>query len=96
MTKFLIERRFHVAEEQMPGVNRRSKEIIQEQFPEIVWEHSHVVLEDSGAVRTYCVYEAPSEELVRRHAAELGVHDVISISEIAGDVTPADFPPIQT
>jgi hypothetical protein len=28
MPKYLIERRFHVAEEEMPEVNRRSKEII--------------------------------------------------------------------
>ena len=44
---------------------------IQEEFPEIVWDHSHVVLDESGTVRTYCVYDAPNEELVRR-AAKLG------------------------
>jgi len=36
-----------------------------------VWDHSHVVLDESGTVRTYCVYDAPNEELVRR-AAKLG------------------------
>jgi hypothetical protein len=43
-------------------------------------------------VRTFCLYEAPSEDDVRRHAQELGQHEVLRISEIAGDVTPADFP----
>jgi hypothetical protein len=95
MPKYLIERRFHIAEEQMPDIGRRSKEIMQEHFPEIAWEHSHVVLDDSGTVLTYCVYEAPNEDIVRHHAAELGLHDVVSIFEIVGDVTPADFPTVQ-
>jgi hypothetical protein len=92
MTKFLIERRFHVGEDQMPEVGRRSRQIAVEQFPEISWEHSHVVVDDKGNVKTYCVYEAPSEEIVRRHAKELGLHDVEGVYEIAGDVTPEDFP----
>jgi hypothetical protein len=92
MTKFLIERTFHVGEDQMPEVGRRSRQIVVEQFPEISWEHSHVVVDDKGTVKTYCVYEAPSEEIVRRHAHELGLHDVEGVYEIAGDVTPEDFP----
>jgi Nickel responsive protein SCO4226-like len=94
MPRYLIERQFHVAEEQMPETNRRSKKIILEEFPEIVWDHSHVVLDESGTVRTYCVYEAPNEELLRRHAARLGAHEVVSIHLIACDVTPDDFPPV--
>jgi hypothetical protein len=92
MTKFLVERRFHVTQGEMPEVSRRSKRIAAEQFPEITWHHSHVVVDDAGTVKTYCVYEAPSEDVVRRHAKELGVHDVEGVYEIAGDVTPEDFP----
>jgi hypothetical protein len=92
MTKFLVERKFHVGQDQMPEVGRRSRQIAIEQFPEISWEHSHVVVDDKGNVKTYCVYEAPSEEIVRRHADELGLHDVEGVYEIAGDVTPEDFP----
>jgi hypothetical protein len=92
MTRFLIERHYHVGEDQMPAVGRRSREVRDEQFPEIVWEHSHVIVDDSGKVRSFCVYEAPSEEMVRAHASELGKHDVAAIYEIAGDVTPEDFP----
>jgi hypothetical protein len=76
----------------MPEVNRRSKRLIIDRYPEITWEHSHVVITDDGAVKTYCVYDAPSEELVRKHAAELGAHDVEAVYEVAGDVTPDDFP----
>jgi len=92
MTKFLVERRFHVGEERMPEVGRRSRQIAIDQFPEITWEHSHVVVDDAGTVKTFCVYDAPSEEIVRRHAVELGLHDVEGVYEIAGDVTPEDFP----
>jgi hypothetical protein len=92
MPRYLVERLFHVSIDEMPTAGRRSKEVAVEQFPEITWEHSHVVVDDEGAVKTYCVYAAPSEEMVRRHAEELGLHDLQRISEIAGDVSPDDFP----
>ena len=92
MTKFLVERQFHVGEDEMPKVGSRSRKIIVEQFPEITWHHSHVVVDEEGTVKSYCVYEAPSEEVVRRHGAELGLHDIAGVYEIAGDVTPEDFP----
>jgi hypothetical protein len=92
MTKFLIERRFHVGMAEMPGVSKKSKQIAIDNYPEITWEHSHVVVDSAGIVKTYCVYEAPTEEIVRLHADELGLHDVEGVYEIAGDVTPDDFP----
>jgi hypothetical protein len=90
----MIVRSFDVGEPEMPVVGRRSREIVENEFPEIIWEHSHVVVDDIGRVRTFCVYEAPSEELVRLHSSRLGQHEIDSIDEIAGDVTPADFPPV--
>ena len=92
MPMFLVVRRFHVAMHEMPAVSRRSKQIAIERFPDITWHHSHVVVDDAGTVNTYCVYEAPSEEIVRQHAASYGAHDVEAVNEIAGDVTPDDFP----
>jgi hypothetical protein len=76
----------------LPEVATRSKAIGHHRFPEIVWEHSHVVLDAAGTPKSYCVYDAPSEEMVRQHANLLGDHIVQEIYEIAGDVTPADFP----
>ena len=55
MTKFLIERTFHVGEADMPEVSRRSKKIAIDSYPMIVWEHSHVVVDGNGVVKTYCV-----------------------------------------
>ncbi len=90
----MIVRSFDVGESDMPAVGRRSREIVEGEFPDITWEHSHVVVDDTGLVRTYCIYGAPSEELVRAHSSRLGQHKIDSLAEIIGDVTPADFPPV--
>ena len=92
MPRYLVVRSFQVGEDEMPTVGRRSRVLAEEEFPEITWEHSHVVVDDAGKVRTFCVYMAPDEEAVRAHAAALGQHTVDELQEIAGDVTPADFP----
>ena len=93
MPRYMIVRSFDVTEPEMGSIGRRSRELTEGDFPEITWEHSHVVVDDEGIVRTYCVYAAPSEELVREHSRELGQHTLDALHEIAGDVTPADFPP---
>jgi hypothetical protein len=90
----MIVRSFDCAEAEMPQVGRRSRELIEQRFAEIVWEHSHVVVDDEGKVRTFCVYQAPNEDTLLEHSAQLGMHSIESIDEIAGDVTPADFPPV--
>jgi hypothetical protein len=94
MPRYLIVRAFEVGEDDMPPVARRSRELTEQEFPEITWEHSHVVVDDEGHVFTYCVYAAPSEEIVRAHSTRLGQHKIHELHEIAGDVTPADFPPV--
>jgi hypothetical protein len=43
-------------------------------------------------VVTFCIYEAPGEDEVLRHSALLGAHQIANLHEIAGDVTPSDFP----
>lgn len=78
----------------MPKVGRKSRVLTEEEFPSITWEHSHVVVDDEGNVKTYCVYTAPDEDTVLAHSAALGQHTVDLLHEIAGDVTPADFPPV--
>ena len=90
----MIVRSFDCGEPEMPAIGRRSREIVEDELPVITWEHSHVVVDDSGNVRTFCVYNAPSEEIVREHSSRLGQHRIDSIDEIVGDVTPADFPAV--
>jgi hypothetical protein len=92
MPRYLIERIYTVDVEKLPEVATRSKAIGHHRYPEIVWEHSHVVVDSEGTPRSYCIYEAPSEEMVREHAELLGDHSIQEIYEVAGDVSPADFP----
>jgi hypothetical protein len=52
------------------------------------------VLDSDGRPRSYCVYSAPSEQMVREHGQALGDHFIEEIFEIAGDVSPDDFPSV--
>ena len=92
MPRFLIERTYTVDLDTLPTVSTRSKAIGHHRFPEIVWEHSHVVVTDDGTPKSYCIYTAPTEEMVREHSRLLGDHIIEQIYEIAGDVSPSDFP----
>jgi hypothetical protein len=92
MPRYLIERSYKVEMDDVPTVATRSKALRHYHYPEITWEHSHVVVGADGTPKSFCIYEAPSEEMVRDHADRLGDHSVDAIFEIAGDVTPDDFP----
>ena len=82
MPRYLIVRTFTVDEDEMPEVGRRSRVAIEEQFPQIVWEHSHVAVDDQGVVKTFCVYSGPDEQTIREHAVALGKHTIDSLHEI--------------
>jgi hypothetical protein len=92
MPRYVVERTYTVEEAEVPVVATRSKRLAQDHYPQIIWEHSHVVIDVDGTPKSFCVYGAPSEDIVREHAARLGDHSVDAIYEIAGDVTPDDFP----
>jgi hypothetical protein len=92
MPRYIVERQFDVQHEGMPQVGSSSRRIIVEEMPEITWELSHVALDDAGGVKTYCIYHAPNEEAIRTHASKLGAHNIVAVAELAGDVTPEDFP----
>jgi hypothetical protein len=79
MPRYVVERTYTVHLDDMPAVGKRSRQVRNEHFPEIVWEHSHVVLDDEGRVKSFCVYDAPSQEIVREHASRLGEHYVDAI-----------------
>jgi hypothetical protein len=93
MPRYVIERTFDVDEEEMPEVGRRSRQIAGEQFPDIVWDHSHVVVDEEGTLKSFCLYSAPDEQTIRRHGELLGNHVIDHVYEIGGTVTPEDFPP---
>ena len=92
MPRYEIERVYDEAvHNDMENVGARSKRIGIELFPDIAWEHSHVVSDETG-IKSFCVYEAPSQERLREHGDMLGSHVITHIYEIAADITPDDFP----
>jgi len=87
----MIERSFgDISDEEMLAAAVRSDKVAREEYPDVTWEHSHVCVEDDGSITTFCVYDAPSEALVREHAAKFGGHVISRMYEIADDVTPAE------
>jgi len=91
MPRFIIERRFgKVTAEELDAGGTRSKRVAKEQFPEIVWEHSHAI-ETADGVISFCIYQAPNEAYVRAHASAAGL-PCNQVLEIANTVGPDDFP----
>lgn len=87
----MIERSFgDISDEEMLAAAVRSDKVAREEYPDVTWEHSHVCVEEDGSITTFCVYDAPSEALVREHAAKFGGHIISRLYEIADDVTPAE------
>jgi hypothetical protein len=92
MPRYLVERTYTIDVDKLPVLAARSKAIRHYHYPEIIWEHSHVVLDSDGTPKSFCVYVAPDEDMVRAHSYNLGGHYIETIYEIAGDVTPDDLP----
>ena len=91
MPRYMIERVFGDAvEEDMGRISSNSKRILEEDFPDMTWEHSYVVSDEAG-IKTFCIYDAPSEERLRKHAERLGEHTITQLYEVGAVVTPADF-----
>ena len=92
MPRYVIERNFGtISDEDMLAASALSGELISERFPEITWEHSHVVATDDGEIVTFCVYGAPTEEMIREHADAFGSHTITNLYELVDDVTPAEI-----
>ena len=91
MPRYVVERNFGgISDDDMLAAASLSDQLITERFPEIDWEHSHVVANDDGEIVTYCVYGAPTEEMIREHAEAFGAHTITNIFEIVDDVTPSE------
>jgi hypothetical protein len=91
MPRYVIERFFdQISDEDMLAATVRSDKLLIERYPDITWEHSHVVLDEDGKIKTFCVYEAPSEETIREHADAVGAHVISNVYELVDDVTPED------
>lgn len=91
MPRYVIERNLgKVSQEEVQKAAIHSKQVREERFPDISWDHSHVVSTDKGLL-TYCVYEGPSADRIRAHAAAAGL-PADAVREIVSDIDPKDLP----
>lgn len=71
MQRYLIEREIPGASKMTEDEKRagaaKSNAVLRELGPDIQWVHSYV-----AGDKVYCVYQAPSEALIREHAAKSG------------------------
>lgn len=71
MPKYIIEREIpgagQLTPDELRGVSQKSCNILRGLGPEIQWIESYVTDD-----KIFCVYRAPSEDLVREHAAQGG------------------------
>ena len=87
MPKYLIEREIpgagELPPEELKAISQKSCSVLNRLGPEIQWIESYVTKD-----KIYCVYRAPSEEMVRQHALE-GGFPANKISEIATIIDPS-------
>lgn len=83
----------YVIEREMPGVgglssadlkgaSQTSCSVLRDLGPDIQWVHSYVTDD-----KIYCIYRAPSEDLIRQHAETAGF-PANSISEVRATIDP--------
>lgn len=86
MPKFVIERNIPDAGKLTPnelqGISQKSCGVLRELGPQIQWVHSYVT--DN---KIYCVYIAPDEQTIRKHA-EQGGFPANSIAQIRSIIDP--------
>jgi hypothetical protein len=87
MPKYLIEREIpgagKLSADELRGVSEKSCGVLQRLGPQIQWVQSYVTGD-----KVYCVYIAPNEDMVRKHAQE-GGFPANRISEIKTIIDPA-------
>lgn len=71
MPKFVIERDIpkagSLSSEQLQAISQKSCDVLREMGSQIQWVHSYI-----SDDRVYCIYLAPDEDAVRKHAQEGG------------------------
>ncbi|MCU0736242.1 MAG: DUF4242 domain-containing protein [Methylotetracoccus sp.] len=86
MPKYIIERNIpeagNLSPDQLHGISLKSCNVLRNLGPEIQWIESYVTDD-----KVYCVYRAPSEDLIREHAAQ-GGFPVNSIRAVRSIIDP--------
>jgi hypothetical protein len=86
LSKFIIERDIpavgSLEREQLRGAAAKSNEVLKQLGPDIQWQESYV-----AADKTFCVYLAKDEAIIRRHA-ELSGFPASKITEVRKMIDP--------
>ena len=86
MPKFVIEREIPgagaLSAEQLRGISQKSCDVLAALGPKVQWLHSYVTDD-----KVYCVYIAPDEAAVRRHA-EMGGFPANRVSRVRTTIDP--------
>ncbi len=86
MPKFVIEREIpgagSLSAEELQAVSQKSCGVLRSMGPQIQWLHSYVTDD-----KIYCVYVAPNEDEVRKHA-ELGGFPANSVARVRRMIDP--------
>lgn len=91
MPKFVIEREIpgagKLSPEEMRAISQTSCGVLRDLGPQIQWIHSYVTDD-----KIYCVYIAPNEEIVRRHA-QMGGFPANRVSQVRSIIDPTTAEP---
>ena len=86
MPQFVIERDMpgvgQLGADDLKGASGKSCEVLRDLGPDIQWVHSYVTDD-----RIYCIYRAPSADLIRQHAETAGF-PANRISEVRATIDP--------
>ena len=86
MPKYVIEREIpgvgKLSAEELHGISQKSCNVLRQMGPEIQWVQSYVTDD-----KIYCVYIAPDEAAVRKHA-EMGGFPANRISQVRTIIDP--------
>ena len=86
MPQFVIEREMpgvgRLGASDLQGASQTSCSVLRDLGPEIQWVHSYVTDD-----KIYCIYRAPSEDLIRSHAEQSGF-PANNISQVRSVIDP--------
>jgi hypothetical protein len=86
MPKFVIEREIpgagKLSAAELQTISQKSCGVLNSMGPQIQWVHSYVTGD-----KIYCIYNAPNEETIRRHAKE-GGFPANSIARVSAIIDP--------
>ncbi len=86
MPKYVIERELEgagkLSSSDLQGISKKSCDVLEALGPKVQWVESYIT--DN---KIYCVYIAPDETLIRKHA-EMGEFPVTDINEVRTIIDP--------